>query len=111
MPGQFFYSSGLDVGVTKKLTIALDYLVQQLFNAPRIVDSPLTLFNPNIQGTQSFPRLVQGRNTDYGVNNGAIGFKYNPYGGLLITANVMLQADSGGLRQRVVPLIGLSYIF
>jgi len=111
LPGQFFYSSGIDVGVTKRLTIALDYLVQQLYNAPRVINSPLSLYNPNIQSTQSFPRLVQGHNTDYGVNSGAIGFKYNPFGGLLITANVLLQADSGGLRQRAVPLIGLSYIF
>jgi len=30
---------------------------------------------------------------------------------LLLTANLLVQMDDGGLRQRVVPLIGLSYAF
>ena len=36
LPSQLFYTVGADIGVTKSLTVAVDYLGQTLINAPRV---------------------------------------------------------------------------
>jgi hypothetical protein len=40
----------------------------------------------------------------------AAGGKYSPHGNLL-TGNVQFKLDDGGLRAKVVPLVGISYTF
>ena len=45
------------------------------------------------------------------LNNGAVGLKFNLFGGLLLTADVLFRMDNNGLRQNVTPLIGLSRSF
>ncbi len=41
----------------------------------------------------------------------ALGAKYSPFGNWLVTGNVQIKLDDGGLRAKVVPLVGLSYTF
>jgi hypothetical protein len=43
--------------------------------------------------------------------NVSLGGKWNPAGHLLITANVLIRVNEGGLHSRPAPLIGLSYMF
>jgi hypothetical protein len=38
-----------------------------------------------------------------------VGFKVNPAGTVLVTFNVLMKLDSGGLRDRVTPLVGVSF--
>ena len=38
-------------------------------------------------------------------------FKYNLFGNVLLTGNVLFRLDNKGLRQDVMPLLGLSYAF
>jgi hypothetical protein len=45
------------------------------------------------------------------ITNGSVGFKVNPIGTLLVSFNVLVQLNDGGLRSRVVPLVGFSYTF
>ena len=40
-----------------------------------------------------------------------MGFKANPFKGLLISGSVLFKLDDGGLRSTVVPLGGISYRF
>lgn len=113
LPGQFFYSFGADAGVTKKLTLDFDYLGQTLFNAPRVGIGSFTTANDTAIGglpSMNLPTIV-GRKNTVGINNGAIGFKYNLFDQLLFTANLLFRMDDNGLRQDVTPLIGLSYAF
>lgn len=111
LPGQFFYTLGADVGVTNRLTLAFDYLGQTLINAPRVFQTNYTTENiPGGTGTLNLPTISGGKDT-IGLNSGAAGLKYNLFGHLLLTADVLFRLDDKGLRQNVTPLVALSYAF
>jgi hypothetical protein len=111
LPSQFFYSVGSDYGVTKRLTLNFDYLGQVLNHAPRVFESTITTENiPGGTGALTLPTIAAGKDT-IGLNNAAIGFKYNLIDRLLFTADLLFRLDDKGLRQTVTPLIGLSYAF
>jgi hypothetical protein len=64
-----------------------------------------TLAPPNIdRDTSQFIR-------SYNITNAAIGIKAKPFANFVITANVTLKLNDGGLRAKAVPLVGLSYTF
>jgi len=107
LPGSFYYSGGVDVGATKRVTVVADFLGQRFFNAPQIT-SPTSISIPHQPGSFS---SVEPITASYGTDNLAIGTKVNPLGHLLITANVLIKLDNGGLRAKVVPMAGLSYSF
>ena len=109
LPSQFLYSLGADLGVTRRLTLAADYLGQTLFNAPRVFLSQTTTQNiPGGTGALTLPTIDSGKDT-VGLNSGAVGFKYNLLGRLLLTADLLFRLDNKGLRQDVTPLVSLSY--
>jgi len=118
LPGQLFYSAGVDMGVTKNLTLAFDYLGQTLFNAPRVVAGTLTTATiPGSTGTTCPAKpgctlpTITGIKETVALNNGAIGLKYDLFRNLLLTADLLFRMDDHGLRQDVTPLIALSYAF
>jgi hypothetical protein len=116
LPDQFFYSAGFDYGVTRRLSLAVDYLGQTLIDAPRVFKS--TFNSPGAigiggigaLGPQSVPTVTPGTDT-VGINNGSVGVKYNLFGQLLLTGDILFRLDNKGLRQDVTPLIALSYAF
>jgi len=111
VPSDFFVSGGVDIGVTNRLTVAFDYLGQTVFNAPRVFTSTFTTQDiPGGTGALNLPN-ISGRNETMTLNSGAAGLKFNLFGGLLLTADVLFRMDSNGLRQNVTPLIGLSRSF
>jgi hypothetical protein len=111
LPSQFFYSVGSDYGVTKRLTLNADYLGQVLVHAPRVFESTITTANiPGGTGALTLPTIAAGKDT-IGLNNAAIGFKFNLVDRLLFTADLLFRMDDKGLRQTVTPLIGVSYAF
>ncbi len=111
VPSDFFVSTGVDIGVTNRITLAFDYLGQTVFNAPRVFTSTFMTQNiPGGTGTLSLPNIT-GRNETMTLNSGAAGLKVNLFGGLLLTADVLFRMDNNGLRQDVTPLIGLSRTF
>jgi hypothetical protein len=57
-----------------------------------------------------FPNIVFTRDS-YNTLSGALGFKANVLGRLLVHANVMFKLDEGGLRDKVTPLVGIEYAF
>jgi hypothetical protein len=111
LPDQFFYSLGADLGVTNRLSLAVDYLGQVLFDAPRVFRSSIVTENvPGGTGALTLPTITGGKDT-IGLNSGAVGLKYNLFGKLLVTADLLFRLDNKGLRQDVTPLIALSYAF
>jgi hypothetical protein len=111
VPSDFFISTGVDIGVTNRVTVAFDYLGQTVFNAPRVFTSTFTTQNiPGGTGALALPTIT-GRNETMTLNNGAAGLKVNLFRGLLLTADVLFRMDDNGLRQNVTPLIGLSRTF
>lgn len=111
LPSQFFYSLGADYGATKRLTLNFDYLGQVLVHAPRVFQSSFVTQNvPGGTGALTLPTITAGNDT-IGLNNGALGFKYNLFDRLLVTADLLFRMDNKGLRQDVTPLIAVSYAF
>ncbi len=111
LPKQFSYAAGADAGVTKRLTLSFDYLGEVLINAPRTFNSSFTTQNiPGGTGALTLPTISGGQDT-IGLNNGAVGLKYNLFGKLLIIGDLLFRLDNRGLRQNVTPLIALSYNF
>jgi hypothetical protein len=111
LPSQYFYSAGADYGVSKRLTLNFDYLGQVLVHAPRVFETSITTAAiPGGTGALTLPTISAGNDT-IGLNNAAIGFKYNFIDRLLFTADLLFRLDNKGLRQDVTPLIGVSYAF
>lgn len=111
VPSNVFFSLGADIGVTSRLTLAFDYLGQTVINASQIYRSSYVTNNiPGGTGAISLPD-ISGRNQTMTLNNGAAGLKFNLFGGLLLTADILFRMDNNGLRQDVTPLIGLSRSF
>lgn len=111
LPSQIFYSAGVDVGITKSLSFAADYLGQAVINTPRVfLSQTITANVPGGTGALTLPTIAGGKDT-VGLNSGATGIKYNLFGQLLLTADILFRLDNKGLRQNVTPLIALSYAF
>ncbi len=108
LPNQFFYSGGVDLGATKRLTVAADLLGQRLSSTVRIRQTAFVdtqgVSHPDIPQTQLFRNSAN-------IVDLATGVKYNPKGNLLVTANALFKLNDAGLRATVVPLVGISYTF
>ena len=105
MPDQVTYAVGVDIGVTKRLTLAFDFLGTHVIDSPRLQRETFTAANG-----ASFPQI--GFVTEsYTLSNGAAGLKVNPFGNLLVDFNLLFKLDSAGLRTNVTPLVGIEYAF
>jgi hypothetical protein len=111
LPSQLFYTAGADFGATRGLTVAFDYLGQTLINAPRVFrDNTQTQNIPGGTGILTLPTISGGKDTPV-LSSASAGVKYNLFGNLLLTANLLFRLDNKGLRQDVMPLVALSYAF
>lgn len=108
LPGNLFYTAGVDIGATRRLTLGFDYIGLTVFDAPQIRATTFTT-RPG-PGATTTPH-VQAVRGNMGLNNGSVGLKYNLFGRLLVTGNVLFRMDDNGLRQNVTPLVALSYAF
>jgi hypothetical protein len=123
LPNRFVYIVGADVRVVKRLTAAFDIYGQRLFGSPELVSQPYTglgscagptdptgaTCGPYTPGT-THPDIAQ-RTTDVNITEASLGLKYRLIGRLVVTGNVLLKLDQGGLRSNAVPLVGVSYNF
>jgi hypothetical protein len=104
------YSGGADWGIAKRLTIAADVLEQRVFGAPRAtVNSEVTPFS----GTSSLTLsgVITSVDGSYNRTDGSIGIKLKPFGNMIVTGNLLVKLDRNGLRQRLAPLMGLSFTY
>ena len=109
LPAYFNYTAGADIAVTKRVTVVGDLVGQYFFDAPQ-VSTPRTV-SPNVNNVPvNFSSVVQ-VNGSYQVHNLGVGVKANLVWKLLLTANALIKLDDGGMRAKVVPLVGISYSF
>lgn len=102
LPDQLSYISGVDVGVTQRLTVAFDILGQRSTNTQRLFREA---FRPTSFETIGFRRGT------LNTLDGAIGLKFNPFGGLLLNCNLIFKMNDSGLRDKLTPLFGAAYTF
>jgi Putative MetA-pathway of phenol degradation len=105
LPDIVTYSAGADAGLTHRITVSADFLGQSLVSAKKIAGSVFT----DVSGA-THSNIVTSTAT---INQAsvAVGGKVNPFGKLLITANVLFRINDAGLHSKPVPLVGLSYTF
>ena len=118
MPNRFVYVAGADVSIVKRLTGAFDIYGQRLFGAPQLVSSTYTdlgscsdvnctVLTP---GT-THPNLVVKNNQDINITNASLGLKFRLVKKLVLSGNVLIKLDDGGLRSKAIPLVAASYTF
>lgn len=105
LPSSFLYSGGVDCRVHRRFTLTGEFLGQAVINGPRLLTTTQAL----PQGLNGSAPSVSNSFGTYAMDNVGVGFKYNPFGGWLITANTLFALDEGGLRSKVIPLVGISY--
>ncbi len=108
LPDVLFYSGGADVGITKRLTGAIDLLGQRLFGGFRVTEVPYVDASGNTH--PGFTQFVTKPGSS-NINDLAVGAKFSPIGNLLLTANMQFKLNDAGLRCRVIPLVGVAYAF
>jgi Putative MetA-pathway of phenol degradation len=106
LPSRLFYSGGVDWGFQKWITLAVDALAERVFDANRIEIGTSAVNADNFR-TIVAPSPIN----SYNRTDGSAGIKLKPYRNILMTGNVLIKLDQGGLRTRIVPLAGLSYTF
>jgi hypothetical protein len=105
LPDQFFYTAGIDVGLTKWATLAADFLGQRVIDSPRLQTQTFIAANG-----QTFPQIGFARGS-FDVSNGSVGFKINAGGSVLVDFNVLFKLNDAGLRDKLTPLLGFEYSF
>jgi hypothetical protein len=124
LPSQLTYAVGADARLTKRLTVAFDLVGQQVLQAHRIViDTNFHDLGPCVPidtGAANYCASAGPANTysnvtqvtgSYNNSNASFGLKFRPSASLLITGNVLVKLNEGGLRADYVPLVGVSYTF
>lgn len=106
LPAQVTFSGGVALAITGNLTLAGDVLGRRVLNGRRLV--PQTFHA--LDGHTTFPDISFVRRSENEIS-GAVGFKFNPRGRLLIDANVLFSLDDHGLRDKLTPLVGVEYGF
>jgi len=119
LPGELRYSGGADVWLTKRISAAFDLVGQQVFQAQRLSKTtfvePLGCTDPSCDNLVAPPAPTDpnlgSTIGSYNITNASIGAKIKPFGNFVVTANVLIKLNDGGLRATAVPLVGVSYTF
>jgi hypothetical protein len=106
LPDQLYYEIGADLGVAKNLTLAVDFLGRRVIDGRQLEAYTFEA----LDHTSTFPD-VQFPKSSFNVYNGAVGFKFNPGGNLLLDVNVLFKLNDSGLRDKITPLVGFEYSF
>ena len=105
LPDQLLYAGGLDIGVSKAVTLVVDVLGQRVSDAPRLVRTTFKAADGSTLDQVGFEKGT------LSIHDAAVGLKVNVVGRLLLEANVMFKLDDAGLRDKVSPLVAFEYGF
>jgi hypothetical protein len=121
LPNRLLYIAGADVRVTSRLTGAFDLYGQRLFSSPVLISQTYTdhgncsgptnaagvacaVYTPGTTHSDIAQKIA-----DENIIDASLGLKFRVWGHLVLTGNVLLNLDNGGLRSTAVPLVGISY--
>ncbi|MCU1381600.1 MAG: hypothetical protein JWL71_297 [Acidobacteria bacterium] len=105
LPDELSFVAGADVGIEKRLSLAFDVLGRHSTDALRLSSSTYTPV-----GSQPFQDITFGVGA-LNVMSGSVGLKANVAGTMLVTFNLQFKLNDGGVRARVIPLVGIEYGF
>ncbi len=131
VPSDFVYSAGADARITRWLTGSFDIVGERVFDTQTLSVTTQSFLAPcgdpqqtspippsctaaPTPNTVSYNSLSPKSNTSYSITNASMGIKVRPLpslSNLVVTANVLVRLDDGGLHSKPAPLIGLGYTF
>jgi hypothetical protein len=123
IPGSLDYSAGADFRASKIVTIAGDFVGEQMFQALRskatsytepgqCQDSAAQACDPSLPFlTPTVTPTLASYTGSFNASYFSIGAKLEPFSSFLITGNALIPVNGGGLRPQIVPLVGVSYTF
>ncbi len=133
VPNDFAYAVGADAWITKWLTGSFDLIGQHVLSTQEVIGSQTfgtqklsvvpqqflancgaCTANPNPNTVARNNLTLSANAVSYNVTNASMGVKIRPLGSLsklVVTANVLVRLDEGGLSYKPVPLIGVGYTF
>lgn len=103
-PDDVNYAAGADFSVNSRLTVAIDLLGRYVIDADRL---QLDEFHA-LDGRSVYPTITFTRES-FNSLSGAVGFKANVHGRLLLDFNLLFKLDENGVRYKVTPLLGFTY--
>ena len=105
LPDQILYAVGADLGVSDRLSLAVDVFGGRIIDSPRLVPSSFV--------TTAGARFddVTYRNSTFSTAAGSVGLKVNISGRVLANFNVRFKLSDAGLVDRASPLLGVEYGF
>jgi len=106
LPDVAVYALGAVVAVHPRVTLALDVLGRYIIDSPRVHLEDFVA----LDGHSVYPNIA----FDTGSINelsSAVGLKINLAGRLLLNTNLLMRLNSGGLRDKISPLVGVEYAF
>lgn len=104
-PDLVAYAAGADLSAGR-LTVVFDVLGRYLLKAERLKYEDFHA----LDGKSVFPNVAFSTES-FNMLNGAVGFKINALGRLLVDVNVLFALDNNGVRDKVTPLVGFEYSF
>jgi hypothetical protein len=110
---EFNYAGGTEIGISPRLTVNVDFIGRQLVDSGRLVDASKTFRWMTAAGVQGSTNLNEFAFQEGSVNlvTSAIGFKFNPWRSLLLSANILFPLSDAGMRANPVPVFGFDYAF
>lgn len=121
LSNEFNYKIGTEFVASPRVTLSADLVGRSLIDAGSLRRTGVVhnyrsdTGTPNATTFQEYaPRTPSGGGLLDGalnVQSVAIGGKFNPWGNLLVNANVLVALNKAGLTARVTPVIGFDYTF
>jgi hypothetical protein len=108
LPDHFNYALGTDLSVSQQFSVVLDLIGQRVLDSPRLFTRSLDIRGP--AGAVTLPDIFL-ESGSFWTATGAIGLKANVAPRLLIQLNLSFAVTSGGLTDRVAPLVGVEWAF
>jgi hypothetical protein len=106
LPDVVVYALGAVVAVHPRVTAAVDVLGRYILDSPRVRREDFRA----LDGRSVFPSIAFDTGSINEVSS-AMGLKINLAGRLLLNTNVLVRLNSGGLRDKISPLVGVEYTF
>lgn len=105
LPSQVFYSAGFDAAISPRMTVAFDFMDQMVISGQRTLLRPFETRDGGRYSAIGFDDITR---HEY---NASAGFKAKVISAIVVTGNVLFRLNETGLRARIAPLVGISYLF
>ncbi len=106
LPDVAAYAVGAVVALHPRVTAAFDLLGRYIIDSPRVRREEFHA----LDGKSVFPNIAFDNDSINELST-AVGLKINLAGRLLLNTNLLVRLNTGGLRDKMSPLIGVEYAF